>query len=321
MKALLFNEFGGSKVLYYGEIDTPIAKADEVLMQAKSIGLNFADVYRRKGNYHLVGKPPYILGYEAAGIITQVGKNVQDYKVGDRIAIADVPLANAEFIAVPDDKIIPLPNSISFEIGAALLLQGLTAYYLTHDSYNIKKTDTILVHAAAGGVGQLITKIAKIKGAKVIGLTSSEEKRQFAKTQGADEVFLYKENWVKLVKENTKHKGVDVVFESVGKTLSDSFEATKICGTVVFFGMAGGDPEPVDPRYLMDTSKTLVGGDLWNYLTSKEERVKRANKLFKLIENGKLSINISQKIQLKDGKKAHDLIESRKSMGKILLIP
>jgi len=140
MKALLFNEFGGSKVLYYGEIDTPIAKADEVLMQAKSIGLNFADVYRRKGNYHLVGKPPYILGYEAAGIITQVGKNVQDYKVGDRIAIADVPLANAEFIAVPDDKIIPLPNSISFEIGAALLLQGLTAYYLTHDSYNIKKT-------------------------------------------------------------------------------------------------------------------------------------------------------------------------------------
>jgi len=321
MKALLFNKFGGSEVLYYGNIDTPIIKPNEVLMLTKVIGLNFANVYRRKGNYHLVGKPPYILGYEAAGIITQIGDNVENYKVGDRIAIADVPMANAEYIAVPEDKIIPLPNAISFEIGAALLLQGLTAYYLTHDSYCIKKTDTILVHAVAGGVGQLITKIAKLKGAKVIGLTSSEEKRQFAKLQGADKVFLYKEDWVKLVKESTQNKGVDAVFESVGKTLKNSFEVTKTCGTVVFFGMAGGDPEPVDPRYLMDTSKTLVGGDLWNYLTSKEERIKRATRLFRLIENGNLFINISQKIPLKEGKKAHDLIESRKSMGKILLIP
>jgi NADPH2:quinone reductase len=268
MKALVFNSFGSPDVLEYREINDPVIGADDILLDMKAIGLNYADVYRRKGNYHLVGQPPYILGYEGSGIVRSVGNNVSGIRVGDRIAFADVPAANAELVAVPKDKAIPLPDDVSFESAASLLLQGLTAHYLTKDSYPIKKGDVALVHAAAGGVGQLLTQIIKLLGGTVIGLTSSEAKRQNAMSAGADSVFLYSDKWKEQVMEMTSAKGVDVVYESVGSTLMDSFEVTRVGGTVVFFGMAGGDPVKIDPRMLMDTSKTLTGGDLWNVLTS-----------------------------------------------------
>lgn len=159
MKALIFEAFGGPEVLQYKEIPDPAMNENEVLVRMKAIGVNFADIYRRRGNYHLAGNPPYILGYEGSGVVEQVGVGTTNIKVGDRIAFADVPFANAELVTVPMEKIIPLPNDISFETASAVLLQGLTAQYLTRDSYEIIAGDTILVHAAAGGVGQNLVQI------------------------------------------------------------------------------------------------------------------------------------------------------------------
>lgn len=287
----------------------------------KAIGLNFADVYRRKGNYHLEGQPPYILGYEGSGIVEQVGSEVQGIQVGDRLAFADVPFANAELVAVPFDKAIPLPETISFEEASTVLLQGLTAHYLTKDSYAVKNDDVVLVHAAAGGVGQLLIQIAKLHGGVVIGLTSSKEKATVAQEAGANRVFLYSDDWKSAVLEETNGKGVDVVYESVGSTLMDSFAVTRIGGTVVFYGMAGGDPVSIDPRMLMDTSKTLTGGDLWNVLTSREQRVCRSSELFRWMEEGIVRVSSPTTFDLHDGREAHRYLESRKSTGKILLIP
>jgi NADPH2:quinone reductase len=321
MKALVFNHFGGPEVLSLREIKDPVHSEKEVIVRMKAIGLNFADVYRRKGNYHLVGNPPFILGYEGAGVIEYVGEDVQNVKVGDRVGFADVPHANAELVSVPADKLLPLPEAISFETAASVLLQGLTAHYLTQDSYSVKKGETILVHAAAGGVGQLLSQIVKMKGGQVIGLTSSNNKALVAKRAGADHVFLYDSEWAKSIRDVTNGKGVDVVYESVGQTLLDSFEATRTGGTVVFFGMAGGDPKKIDPRMLMDTSKTLTGGDLWNVLTSHDERKKRSAELFEWIISEKIQIEEPTHFSLEDGADAHRLIESRNSTGKILLIP
>ncbi|MFL6516655.1 MAG: quinone oxidoreductase family protein [Bacillus sp. (in: firmicutes)] len=321
MKALVFNRFGGPEVLEYAEIVKPVIGPDEILVRMKVIGLNFADIYRRKGNYHLAGEPPYILGYEGAGIVEETGANVQGISVGDRIAFADVTYANAELVAVPVEKAIPLPETISFAEAASVLLQGLTAHYLTKDSYTVKKKDIVLVHAAAGGVGQLLVQIVKLLGGVAIGLTSSVEKATAAVEVGADKVFLYNDDWKSQVLEATNGIGVDVVYESVGSTLQDSFSVTRTGGTVVFYGMAGGDPALVDPRMLMDTSKTLTGGDLWNVLTSREERIARSAELFRWMEDGKVKVSEPTVFTLQDGQEAHRYLESRKSTGKILLIP
>ncbi|WP_393964684.1 quinone oxidoreductase family protein [Exiguobacterium sp. S22-S28] len=321
MKALTFRSFGDSSVLTYQEHPTPEIRPNEVLIEMKAIGLNFADIYRRKGNYHLEGTPPYLLGYEGAGIITKLGDTVSDLQVGQRVAFADVPNANAEFVVAPFDKVIPLPDSISYETAASILLQGLTAHYLTRDSYDIHPRDLVLIHAAAGGVGQLLTQIVRLHGAIPIGLTSSTEKAEIAKKAGSEHVFLYSDDWVEQILTLTDQQGVDVVYESVGSTLMDSFQATKTHGTVVFYGMAGGDPAPVDPRFLMDTSKTLTGGDLWNVLTTREERVRRAGELFNWVESGHLQVAHPTTFSLSDGKRAHDYLEGRQSTGKILMIP
>lgn len=319
MKALTFSSFGDSSVLEYIEIPNPQLKQDEILVEMKAIGLNFADVYRRKGNYHLKGNPPFIAGYEGAGIVVDAN-NHSEFKVGDRVAFADVPFANAELVAVNTNHVLPLPEAISFETAAAILLQGLTAHYLTTDSHKTSKGETVLIHAVAGGVGQFLTQISKLLGATVIGLTSSAEKAKVAINQGADHVFLYQENWKSDIFK-TIPNGVDVVYDSIGSSLMDSFEVTRECGQVVFFGMAGGDPEFINPRMLMDTSKTLTGGDLWSYLKSKEERIKRANQLFNWIIEEKITLSKPTSFKLSEGKLAHDYLESRKSTGKIILIP
>lgn len=319
MKVLTFSNFGDSHVLKYLEIHSPELKSGEILVEMKAIGLNFADVYRRKWNYHLKGNPPFIAGYEGAGIVVDANGN-SDFKIGDRVAFADVPFANAELVAVPLEHVIPLPENITFETAATILLQGLTAHYLATNSHKTQKGETVLVHASAGGVGQFLTQISKLLGARVIGLTSSAEKASISKQNGADKVFLYSDDWKTQV-FNFCPNGVDVVYDSIGSTLTDSFEVTKECGQVVFFGMAGGDPELVNPRMLMDTSKTLTGGDLWSYLKSKEERIKRANHLFDWIGNGDITIAAPTTFKLSEGKLAHDYLESRKSTGKIILIP
>eukprot|EP01136_Pigoraptor_vietnamica_P003842 Opistho-1_new@2292 len=329
MHALVFRRFGGPEVLEYAEVPRPSLIPGHALVRMRAIGLNFADVYRRKGNYHLKGSPPYIAGYEGAGVVEQVDATGSAelaalFAVGARVGFADVPFANAEYVLAPLDHLIPLPDDISFETAAGVLLQGLTAQYLVYDSHPVKRTDTVVVHAAAGGVGQLLCQMAKDLGAaRVIGLTSSADKKRVALTQSkCDDVFLYEEDWVTGVQSRSiGGTGADVIYDSVGSTLGDSLRATRPCGHAVFYGMAGGDPKPVDPRYLMDESKTLTGGDLWSYLTTHAERMRRASLVFELLRSGRVSFSIAASFPLSHGAKAHEALESRQVAGKILLLP
>jgi NADPH2:quinone reductase len=321
MKALCFDRFGAAGVLEYRDLPDPQPGAGEMLVRTRAIGLNFADVYRRQGNYHLQGSPPWILGYEAAGVVEAVDEGVSGFAAGDRVGFADVPFANAELVVVPEERAIPLPDSISFETAAAILLQGLTAHYLTQDSHDVLLGETVLVHAAAGGVGLLLTQMVVALGGRVLALTSSTSKGEAAEEAGAESVALYSEDWVIKALRFSGGVGVDVVYDSVGSTLEDSFLATRTGGHVVFYGMAGGDPKPVDPRMLMDTSKTLTGGDLWNVLTTAQERRSRAHQLFAWLEAGQLTLNPPTTFPLAQGADAHRLLESRRSTGKIVLIP
>jgi NADPH:quinone reductase len=324
MKALCFRKFGGPEVLHLEELPDPALLPGHALVRMKAIGLNFADVYRRKGNYHLQGEPPYIAGYEGAGVIEAVAPGSSPaLKIGDRVAFADSPFANAELVSVPHEKLIPLPEDIDFELAAALLLQGLTAQYLTRDSHPLRPGETVLVHAAAGGVGLLLIQIAKLRGARVLGVTSSDAKRSAALHQaGADAAALYAEDWVEAARRfgTPPRGGVDVAYDSVGTTLAQSFAAVRVGGHVVFYGMAGGDPAPVDPRMLMDTSKRLTGGDLWNVLRSREDRVSRADELFSWVRKGLLGVRVAGRFPLAEGDKAHAFLESRAVIGKVLLI-
>jgi NADPH:quinone reductase len=321
MHALTFSSFGPPDVLRFQEMPDPVLLPGHVIIETKAIGLNYADVYRRQGNYHLTGQPPYIAGYEAAGVIVTAADD-SPFSVGTRVGVADVPLANATLMLAPFDKLIPLPDDISFEQAASSLLQGLTAQYLVQDSHDIKTGDTVLIHAAAGGVGLCLVQLAKMRGATVVGLTSSPEKAIQARQSGADHMLLYAQDWVPMARAlGHGGHGVDVVYESVGSTLPDSMAATRIGGHIVFYGFAGGNPPLVDPRQLMDESKSITGGDLWNILTSAKERRTRAAALFEWMGQGKLDIQIAGKFALRDGAAAHALLESRKSSGKILLLP
>lgn len=321
MKALCFRQFGGPEVLRIEEVPDPALTEGHALVRMKAIGLNFADVYRRRGNYHLQGEPPYIAGYEGAGIVEAV-EGSSGLRVGDRVAFADSPFANAEIVRVPLDRLIPLPEDIDFETAAALLLQGLTAQYLTRDSHALGAGETALVHAAAGGVGLLLSQIARLRGARVLGLTSSEEKRAAALDASADAVALYDEDWVAITRRfGADQAGVDVAYDAVGATLLQSLRAVRTGGHVVFYGMAGGDPAPVDPRVLMDESKSLTGGDLWNVLRTREDRVSRAGELFGWVREGRLRVRVAGRFSLAEGAQAHAFLESRAAIGKVLLIP
>lgn len=321
MKALCFEEFGNAKVLKYEEIPDPVVGPKNILVRTKAIGLNFADIYRRKGMYHLEGNPPYILGYEGAGVVEAIGDKISEYDVGDRVAFADVPHANAEYVCVPEEKAIPLPDLISYETAASILLQGLTADYLIHDSFRIHPDQTVVIHAISGGVGQLLLQMVKNKGAKVLGVTSSIRKQEIALSLGADDVFLHSDDWKSSILEHTKDgKGADVVYDSVGSTLLGSFDIVKTGGTVVFYGTAGGEPALIDPRMLMNTSKTLTGGDLWNILTAQKERIIRSHRLFDMILTNQLHLSPPTIYHLSEGAEAHQFLESRKSTGKVILV-
>lgn len=318
MKALVFDRFGPPEVLQYRTVADPVLSADQALVRTHAIGLNFADVYRRKGTYHLAGVPPFIAGYEGAGVI--VGSNVGGFAVGQRVGFADMPHANAELVAVDLEKLIALPDEVSFETAAGALLQGLTAQYLVRDSHPVRADETVVVHAAAGGVGLLLTQWCASLGARVLGLTSTSDKARAVREAGAAATALYASDWVQEVGAFARG-GADVVYDSVGATLSRSLAATRTRGHVVFYGMAGGDPPLIDPRMLMDTSKRLSGGDLWNVLTSASERRSRAAELFARILDGSLRLQIDTRWPLAEGARAHERIESRASIGKVLLLP
>ena len=318
MNALTFSRFGGPDVLTYQTVPDPVLQPGQVLVQMRAIGLNFADIYRRKGNYHLTGQPPYIAGYEGAGVVLDAN-SVDGVQPGDRVAFADVPLANAELVALPLDHLIPLPDDISFETAASVLLQGLTAHYLVTDSHAVQPGETVLIHAAAGGVGQFLVQLCKQKGATVIGLTTSTGKLPVIEQTGADAAFLLSPDWPQQVRR--QYPSINVVYDSIGRTLTDSLTVVDEGGQVVFYGMSGGDPAPVDPRYLMDGSKTLTGGDLWSYLTSRTERINRSYQLFDWLRTGTIRLAGPTRFGLSEGQAAHAFLESGKSAGKVLLIP
>ena len=322
MHALTFSRFGGPDVLEWTVLPDPIPAPGMAVLRTRAIGLNFADIYRRQGRYHLAGSPPWIAGYEAAGEIVALHADdaKSDWRIGDRVGVADSPYANAELMPAPLDKLIRLPERIDFDTAAAVLLQGLTAQFLSADSYAIRSGDRVLAHAAGGGVGQLLTQLASARGAQVIALASSNEKRAAALQAGARSAIDSGAGWVERVRAALPD-GADVVYDSIGRTLPDSFALTRTGGTVVFYGMAAGDPDPVDPRVLMDRSLTLVGGNLWNVLTSAQARQSRADALFASIIDGDLKVPIAARIPLREGARAHALLEGRGVTGKLLLIP
>lgn len=318
MHALIFETFGGPDVLQWGELPDPVPASGQALVRMRSIGLNFADIYRRNGNYHLSGSAPWLLGYEGAGVIELAAQDDADFPVGTRVGFADMPYANAELVAVDRDKLIALPDDISFDTAAASLLQGLTAQYLVTDSYQARHGDIAVVHAAAGGVGLLLAQMLKARGARVLGIASSKVKRAAVIAGGAERVAGY-DDWVVQVSAMSAGRGADVVYDSVGRTLGDSLAAARVGGHVVFYGMAAGDPDPVDPRLLMDRSLTLTGGDLWNVLTTAAIRRERANALFADIRAGSVQPTIAARFPLSEGAQAHVFLESRAAIGKVLL--
>ncbi|MFC5741384.1 quinone oxidoreductase family protein [Dyella tabacisoli] len=318
MHALIFDRFGGPEVLRWDTVADPSPGPAQAVVRMQAVGLNFADVYRRNGNYHLSGQAPWILGYEGAGVIETAAAGDSRFPVGTRVGFADMPYANAERVVVDVDKLIPLSDDIHVETAAAVLLQGLTAQYLLSDSFKIQAGNTVIVHAAAGGVGLLLTQMAKAAGARVIGVASTAAKCAAAMEAGADTAIGY-ENLVDNVHTLTHGRGADVVYDSVGRTLGDSLASARTGGTVVFYGMAAGDPDPVDPRLLMDRSLTLTGGDLWNVLTSADIRRERAAALFAQIRAGSLVPRIAGRFPLSDGAKAHAFLEGREAIGKIVL--
>jgi NADPH2:quinone reductase len=316
MHALCFDHFGAADVLRWTELPDPQPTAMQALVRMRSVGLNFADVYRRNGTYHLSGAAPWVLGYEGAGVVETSGDPT--FPVGTRVGFADMPHANAELVAVDLDKLIELPDDIDFDVAAAILLQGLTAQYLVRDSHAACAGEVAVVHAAAGGVGLLLTQMLKAKGARVIGVASSAEKRAAAHAAGADAVAGY-DDLAALTRQFTQGRGADVVYDSVGRTLGESLAIARIGGAVVFYGMAAGDPDPVDPRLLMDRSLTLTGGDLWNVLTSAAIRRERAAQLFEDIRSERVAPTIAARFPLRDGARAHAFLESRAAIGKVLL--
>jgi NADPH2:quinone reductase len=320
VRALTFSRFGDPSVLEIRTVPAPAAAPGVVVVRTHAIGLNFADVYRRQGRYHLVGEPPWIAGYEAAGEIAMLDPSDGTWRLGQRVAFADAPLANAELVAVPVDHLIPLPDDVSYELAAALLIQGLTADYLVHDSYAIRSGDRVVVHGAAGGVGLLLVQLARARGADVIALASSAIKRAAASRAGATHTADSTTDWVEAIAAATQ-SGADVIYDSVGTTVLDSLRATRTGGTVVFYGMAGGAPPAVDPRLLMDRSLRLVGGDLWNVLRTADDRRARATRLFDEVRAGRLVVTIDERFPLDRGADAHRAIEGRDRIGKLLLIP
>lgn len=319
MRAIQVSHFGGPEVLKIEETKIEPPKKDQALISIKAAGVNFIDVYQRRGTYPL--KLPFIPGLEASGVVEAVGEGVKSVKPGDRVAYVHEPGCYAEKGLVEAEHLIPLPQEISFEQGAAFPLQGMTAHYLLHEFRKIKPNDIILIHAAAGGMGLLLVQWAKHLGAHVLGTVSTEEKAKIARKAGADEVILYtKQDFVKEVHKLTNNHGADLIIDGVGKTtFQGNLEAAALRGNIVIFGAASGPADPISPNVLMKRSLTLSGGSLSNYLLNTQELMGRAKAVIEGIQSGWLKLRIDQVFPLEKAADAHQKLESRNTAGKVLL--
>ena len=314
---------GGPEVLKFETIEIGIPGPEEVLIEHKAIGLNFIDTYHRSGSYPL--DLPSGIGGEASGIIKKIGSKVKDFSVGDSVAYAGVPLGSYSSERIYSIKnLVKIPDGINFDIAATLMTKGLTTYYLLYKTYPVSANETILFHAAAGGVGQIFCQWAKSLGCKVIGTVGSDEKIKTAKKNGCDFVINYsKEDFPKKVLEITKGKGVPVVYDGVGKnTFVGSIECLKIRGMMVSFGNASGSVENIDVKKMIQPKGLyFTRPSMGQYLGSKDEIKEGADKLFQNIKLGKVKIEIFKKYKLEDVVQAHKDLEARKIVGPAVIIP
>lgn len=322
MHAIRIHEHGGADKLVYEEVPLPTPKAGEVRVKVEASGLNFADIYQRKGQY-LVALPS-TLGTEFAGLVDAVGEGVTEFKIGDRLATASGVGAYAEYAIAPVTRSAAVPANVSLKQAAALLEVGLTAHYLALSTFPLKPGDTALIHAAAGGVGQVLVQIAKKRGAQVIATVSTEEKERLAREDGADHVILYsKDDFEAAARRITGGRGVDVVYDSVGQaTFDKSLNCLRPRGYLVLFGQASGPVPPTDPQILnRKGSLYLTRPTLAHYIQTRAEFLQRADDLFGWLASGELKIRLDKSFPLKEAAAAQTYMEERKTIGKVLLIP
>jgi NADPH:quinone reductase len=322
MKAIQVKQPGGPEAMEVVEIATPEPKANEAVVKLTATGVNFIDTYFREGRYK--APLPLVLGQEGAGLVTALGADARDVKAGDRVAWAGAFGSYAEYAAVPANRLVPIPDGVSDEQAASAMLQGMTAHYLSYDTFPLKRGETALIHAAAGGVGLLLTQMAHHIGARVIATVSTEEKAKLARDAGADEIISYTQSDFEVeTKRLTGNKGVDVVYDSVGKTTFEKgLNVLRPRGMMVLFGGSSGAVPPFDLISLSQKGSLYVTRpSLLNYIASREELVARSAAVFGMIAAGKLKLRIEHKYPLAEARRAHQEIEGRKTTGKLLLIP
>ena len=321
MKAVYIEQTGGPEVLLFGECPTPDLSAGEVLVKVAYSGVNFTDLNQRSGVNKI--PMPAVLGAEAAGTVERVSEGTGNLKPGDRVAWAMVRGTYAEYAVVPAKMLVRVPERADLRTAAAAMLQGMTAHYLTHSTFSIKPGHTALVHAAAGGTGRLLVQIAAMLGARVIGTAGTPAKAALAREAGAAETILYEEqDWVAEVKRLTGGKGVDVVYDSVGKaTFLKGLDCLKPRGMMVHFGVSSGQIEPFDTRALTQKGSLFLARPTLNtHVSDPEELAWRAGDIFRWIADGKLQLRIDREYPLSEAAQAHRDIEERKTAGKILLV-
>ena len=322
MKAVRVHTPGGPDALRYEDAPEPSPQPGEAVVKIDAAGINYIDVYFRTGQYK--AQLPATLGMEAGGTVTAVGTDVRDVKVGDKVAYTGVAGAYAQYASVPAPKLFVLPPGLTTRQGAAMMLQGMTAHYLACSTYPLKSGDTCLVHAAAGGVGLLLCQIAKMRGARVIGTVSTEEKAKLARDAGADEVILYsKQDFEAEVKRITGGKLCQVVYDAVGKdTFDKSLSCLALRGMIALYGQSSGPIGTFDPQILnAKGSLFLTRPSLLHYTSTREEMLQRAGELASWIRDGKLKLRVEFEFPLKDAAEAHRALEGRKTTGKVLLVP
>ena len=323
MKAVIISKVGGPEVLEIKDIKLEDPKSSEVLIRNEAIGLNYIDTYHRSGLYPV--ELPSNIGIEGAGIIEKVGPDVKDFKIGDKVAYASMPIGSYSTHRIfPTKKLVKVPEGIELENVVTLMTKGITTFYLLHKTYPVKSGETILYHAAAGGVGQILCQWAKSLGCTVIGTVGSDEKIEIAKTNGCDHVINYsKENFAEKIKEITNGNGVPVVYDGVGKkTFDGSIECLKVRGTMVSFGNASG---PLDPcnvtKSLAPKGLYLTRPSIAHYTTTRAELDEAANKVFEMFKTKKFNLKIFKKYSLSEVVSAHKDLESRKITGPAVIIP
>jgi NADPH:quinone reductase len=322
MKAIRVHEPGGPDSLRYEEAPRPTLGSEDVLVRLEAAGVNFIDVYHRTGLYKL--PLPFTVGMEGAGVVEDVGERVIEWRRGERVAWAMSGGSYAEFAVVPAAKLVRVPDGVDTRTAAALMLQGMTAHYLTRSTFPLKSGDTALVHAAAGGVGLLLIQLAKAIGARVIGTVSTEEKAQLARQAGADEVILYtQQDFETESKRLTGGRGVDVVYDSVGATtFQKSLSSLRPRGTLALFGQSSGSVPAFDPALLAQKgSLYLTRPSLAHYMLTREELVWRADELLTAVAEGSLKVRVDHTYTLANAAEAHRDLEARKTTGKLILIP